>query len=433
MTFDEWKIYLSAFVAEHADIPDPSEDTIRRVLIELHRIACRAPNAVLDAYRGLTEQDLERETEVRVDSIFGGKYWWQLPVGTNEKSWMLAVGAQIRALDRVLFLSVAHLGPPSDSYDWHCASAKAFIVPRKRLRQASAAKLNSQSFSRRGLLHHRILPQEVNGYEVRLIHHDTISYSQPSEVTIMGAALFSNLKLETTSCQKEGFIVRRITSDNPEATVALQIEKAIEDGCFGVVWPELTIPPALRNLISKILSDRALGIDRRPAPQVIIAGTWHEKKDGGFVNLAKVIDGYGSTKLVYEKALPFLDRELGNEYIQPGKTLPLLVTDDLIIAFAICRDYCDLSPNLPYPELDVDLVLVPSMGNEATMEGHQVTAKRIRVLYDARTFVVQQAEPQVAGELGLVLPMPDDPAASKPGELRQFDVWGSYAGRRDPI
>jgi predicted amidohydrolase len=161
---------------------------------------------------------------------------------------------------------------------------------------------------------------------------------------------------------------------------------------------------------------------------LIVGGTWHEENDGKVANVATIFDGYGAIKLTYKKMLPFIDEEMKAESIELGKKLPVLVTDDQLVTVAICKDFCDLSLSLPYLELDVDLVLVPSMGNEATMKGHQNTAKRMRVLYGARTFIVQQVYPkeQTYEALGLVLPVPNDPAAAQPEELRQLGIWGSY-------
>jgi hypothetical protein len=242
----------------------------------------------------------------------------------------------------------------------------------------------------------------------------------------VGAALFANLAIRTEGDASDGFVIAEVTCDDPEGTVALQVEASIDDGCFGVIWPELTVPPTLRKYIADLLKERALDADPKPAPDVLVAGTWHENQDGKVTNLATVFDGYGETKLVYQKLIPFSTNELGSEKITRGTQLPILVTDSHLIAFAICRDYCDLGLKLPYPELDVDFVFVPSMGDEKTMSGHQVTAKRIQVLYGARTFVVQQASAPVASELGLVLPLPDDPEATNPADLRQFEVWHSY-------
>jgi hypothetical protein len=429
MNFADWRAKALMATEAHASISELSELVVRETLVELHRLVCDAPTSVIDTYREVQEEELLRATDEAVDKLSEGDFSW-LPADINdERDWIWTLGVQVRTLDTALLTLVkSDHGPPSDPNMSYSLGSSAFVIPRKHLREPSVTKRNGQTYSRRGLLHHRILPKEINGYEVYLVWNDTIAWSSETSTkpVTVGAALFANLVVRSERDASNGFIITDVTCDDPEGTVANQVEASLADRCFGVIWPELSVPPTLRKRIAGLLRERALNADPRPAPQVLVAGTWHEKRDGRVSNLATVFDGYGGTRLVYQKLIPFVDRVLGPERIMRGTRLPILVSDTHLIAFAICRDYCDLGLKLPYPELDVDLAFVPSMGDESTMAGHQVTAKRIRVLYSAHTFVVQQATLPVAAELGLVLPLPDDPEASKPADLRQFEVWDSY-------
>lgn len=433
MIFAEWRKEAVKLAREHSELTELSEEVVRETLLQLHRLVGAAPNSVIDSYRQVQEDELIRSSGEALDRLSAGDFSWPRHDSRNEYDWIWPLAVQIRALDSALLTLVkSDYGPPADPNESYSSSRSgSFVIPRKHLRQPSAAKRNGQSFSRRGLLHHRILPRELRGYEIYLIWNDTISHDTDSLSIIAGAALFKNLKIKTASDASNGFIVVDVSCDDAEGTVEHQIEQSLSDRCFSVVWPELVVPPGLRKYISELLKARALDADPRPAPQILVAGTWHEDQGGAIINQATVLDGYGDTKLTFQKLIPFMDRELGIERVKRGTRLPILLTDTHLIAFAVCRDYCDLSLSLPYQELDVDLVLVPSMGNEKTMEGHQATAKAMRVLYDARAFVVQQANPPVAGEVGLVLPLPDDPTAQKPQELRQFTVWQSYRSQHN--
>jgi len=431
MTFDEWLMQASTLSGAHSNLAGLTESTVSRALIQLHRLICSAPTSLHVAYKRVPEALLMREAERREGRIVNGDYGWTLPPSRSEEDCALAVGSQIRALDRILLTTAkSHLGPPSDPMEWLCSEERVFVVPRKHPRQPVAAKRDGQAYSRRGLLCHRLIPREAHGYEVDLVQHGTIPpVAGPlAGVAPLGAALFSGLNLKIEKSRK-GFVVTDAVCHDSSGTVVGQIEAAIAEGCFGIVWPELTVPPQLRGVIADALRGRALETDDRPAPQVVVAGTWHETSRRKVKNVATIFDGYGNITLRYEKFIPYEDKNLGVEKIVPGNKIPVLVTDDQLIAFAICKDFCDLSVNLPYPELDVDLVIVPSMGGDTTMTGHQDTAKKIRVRYGAHTFVVQQADSGHAeGErLGYVLPLLDDPMALKPSDLQQFVTWKSYS------
>jgi hypothetical protein len=91
------------------------------------------------------------------------------------------------------------------------------------------------------------------------------------------------------------------------------------------------------------------------------------------------------------------------EDVESGRTLNVLVTDDALIAFGLCRDFCERGTRNPYKELDVDLFLISSCGNPTTMRGHIDTAQTVRDRYRAASFVVQQRYPSCPGIVGYVL------------------------------
>ena len=245
----------------------------------------------------------------------------------------------------------------------------------------------------------------------------------------MGAALFPGLRLEFRHVEG-GFVVTEATCEGATETVARQLESAFAEGCLAVVWPELTVTPALLALIRETLVGRILSADPRMALHLVVAGSWHVEEGDKVWNVATVLDGYGDEKLGYRKVLAYQDRKLGREAIETALEVPVLVTDDHLVGFGICKDFCDLGVPLAYRELDVDLVLVPSMGNPVTMDGHRSTAKGMRTTFGTRVFVVQQADPDLpaAEQPGWVLPFPDDPTGGPVTELLQSGDWQSYEG-----
>ena len=60
------------------------------------------------------------------------------------------------------------------------------------------------------------------------------------------------------------------------------------------------------------------------------------------------------------------------EGIEPSNRILVVVSPTITIAIAICLDFCEVvRERNPYDELDVDLVLVASMGGPTTLEGHK--------------------------------------------------------------
>ncbi|WP_264048548.1 carbon-nitrogen hydrolase family protein [Methylobacterium flocculans] len=428
MTPADWIESASALAARHRDLTDLSAATCRKALLDVDRLFRQAPTPMREAYSQVPERALVAAGRLRADAVTSGDYAWTLPVDADLRSWALAAGAQARALDEVLFRTApSHFGPV-DPEEWLCAASGAYAIPRSRVRE-SERRREGHRFTRRGILHHRVLPEILEaGYRVKLVRHDTTASPAGEQVT-MGAALFPGLKLAIRSADG-GFVVTDAICDGAADTVARQIEAAYAGGCFAAMWPELTVTPALLALIRDTLGLRILTADPRSALQMVVAGSWHTEEDGKVWNVATVLDGYGAEALTYRKVLPYRDGKIGTEAIGMPAEVPVLVTDDHLFGFGICKDFCDLGVTLAYKDLDVDLVLVPSMGNPATMEGHRSTAKGMRVTFGTRAFVVQQADPDgpTAEQPGWVLPFPEDPTGKPVAELRQGGDWQVYTG-----
>jgi len=128
---------------------------------------------------------------------------------------------------------------------------------------------------------------------------------------------------------------------------------------------------------------------------LVIAGSWHDQENGIYFNIATAYDGFGTELARHRKIFRYFDNKSGKaEGVGLGKSLTLLVFDDLMVALGICRDFCeriDPNPN-PFAGLDADLFLIPSMGNKTTMKGHMETAREIALKYRASAFVAQQSE-----------------------------------------
>jgi predicted amidohydrolase len=187
-------------------------------------------------------------------------------------------------------------------------------------------------------------------------------------------------------------------------TIETAIENSHFDDCFVTVFPELVIDPVSLLEIERQLVEKPFLKGRNPVPPtLIVAGSWHEKHSDGFRNAAHVFDGSGDRVASYSKRLSYGGGRVARERIEPGSDFPILVTRDGLVAFAICLDFCDRQFDGVYGTLDVDFLLVPSCGDEKTMESHLQNASRSDTRYSTATFVVQQAYPKKPRSNGYVL------------------------------
>lgn len=106
-------------------------------------------------------------------------------------------------------------------------------------------------------------------------------------------------------------------------------------------------------------------------------------------NRAPLLDGAGRRLEWFSKIARYADKKLGYEDVTSGEELVVVVTEDCIATVGICKDFSDLQNN-PWAELPVDVVLIASMGEDVTMDGHLTRAADLSKGHDRRTLVVQQ-------------------------------------------
>jgi hypothetical protein len=388
----------SAVQAGHGLQPE-----IERVLLaELHALVCAAPLPLLDEFRHCTEEALAACVEPCIDALWEERYDWAPEEGDDAAAWLMAAIVQLRALDQALAqgLSDAGLGPRLDPRQWAVPQHRAYVVPRSPWRLDGSVPKQGEPYSRRGLRHHAVLPMEVGGLRVRPIHLP--SGPLPGGRLALGAALFRAPELRLHAVEGgphgRGFLAEAFAAADMEATIERQATAAFADGCFAAVWPELTMPPEARQTLSRHLALEALrqGPDR--PLRLVVAGSWHEpREEGGWSNLARILGRTGEVLCSYAKFAAFHDAAWGEEAIVRGEELPVAVTGDLLVGFAICKDFCDRAVASPFAELPVDLMLVPSMGHASTLAGHLAKAEELRLRTGTIVFVVQQL-PETAAD-----------------------------------
>jgi predicted amidohydrolase len=229
---------------------------------------------------------------------------------------------------------------------------------------------------------------------------------------------------------KTKFFVRGVSIPNGQALIADACRAAHVDACLSTVFPELMIDPQSSRFIQSQLAEKPWLADGEipQAPGFVVAGSWHEIEDAKRYNIATVFDGHGDEILRHKKRMPYTDPEGRAEDIRHGTELAILVLENALFGFGICLDFCNRCYHTSYGWLDVDFVIVPSCGNEATMDGHIRTAKDLHNERNTRSFVVQQAFPPLQQAAGYVLNPDGNPAAWTAGGLLIARPWSVFRG-----
>jgi predicted amidohydrolase len=292
--------------------------------------------------------------------------------------------------------------------DWRPPGYGCFVVPVRRDFRLG----NGRPAQRRAFRNHAVIPDRIGSLAVSLyLHPDAALEDVDVDPTgwTFGSAIFPDLAVVPVALTGDTFrlVEARIAGDE-QSIVHDQIAQAREAGCDVLVWPELTIPEERLVLLKKSLSEAPLLGHRIP---LVVAGSWHVRAEGVsdvlerkpredwkdepgaaealFVNRSEVLLGDGEALLSYDKRRRFPFGEL-DEGIETGAALPVIVMEDRLIGVAICRDNCDDNARETYRDLPLDLVLVPSMGAESTVEAHERHAKAQRSRQGTLTLVVQQ-------------------------------------------
>lgn len=375
-------------------------------------VALKAP------FEGMSETDLHERAVGWADAITDGKAKWQLDKSSTE--YLLSLFSLVRALD-----DLCHAFPRArvnDPSNWFEPQSQSYVVPRYRSRDKFFPR--GQGVRRRLLRHHRIVPAKLAGRDVEFVSFAQGSFDDDARPTTLGAAMFKDLEL-SPPLSGNSFIIEKITGNDLLATIDAQIAAAVEERCLALAWPELSVDVEHRHHIRKRLQDIA-GRGSATMPQIVVAGSSHEMFDGKWYNRTMVYDGYGDRSHPYCKISPYYRLEDGcAEGIEPGATIPIFVTDHYVVGVAICRDLVDFNRTEDLEALEIDLLIVPSMGGISTLDSHEAAAMKLKAANDTRVFVVQtndrvkQTEPS-----GWVLAAPKKPIGAR---KNQDSTWVSYA------
>lgn len=379
--------------------------SIRRLLAAYHALIAACPANDLQFFDQLDEATLaDRSQNLTAFPESREK----LSCADDVETAMLKLALVLRMLDTLLAEQAegAVLRPEDE---WCVEEHDCYVVPVAHFGSNQDRARTGQSFSRRGLIKHRVIHRRVADVDVRLtIHRDFASAADRSVARSLtfGAAVFPKFRFKHQKLPKNRFLLEEVECESGiEVAITTQMTAFRQSGCDIVAWPELTIDEDAREHIASLLEPSA---DSKRNPNVVVAGSWHLRDKDKIYNESIVYDGRGEFILRYDKMRIFRYEGM-HEAIEPGGSVEVLVWDDKVLAFAICKDFCDRAKALPIASLDVDLAIVPSMGELKTLESHAVAANDMKILFGARTFVVQQTVPLGKLADGYVMALPSEP------------------------
>lgn len=425
MTEAEWKAAALALPGELAKVDrNDGDGGLAEAIFLVWRSLAFAPSPVKQLYSLIPESDilaLAESCDVHLPN-FG----LAVSGALSDAELVGQLGGCLRALEQEF--AALHLGSQrSNPNDWKVGNDAAHFIPMGRLgwRQPNRPEEDRRPFDQRGLLQVRLIPTVVDGATVRLVRPDGLA--SPSFKNF-GAVLFPGATFKIDD-KPTTFLVDAVELPNGNDIIAKACEAAHKEGCRATVFPELTIDLASRDFIKGQLKKKPWlkgeGVPR--APHFVVAGSWHEiDEDGRRYNVATVFDGHGDKVLTHRKRLIYKDHEGRAEDILHGSEFVILILGDALYAFGICLDFCHRCFDTPYGELDVDFVIVPSCGDVKTMKNHIQTATDLHHSRKTRTFVVQQAHPEIPPAAGFVLKPDGNPGNRTANQLKVAKSWTIY-------
>lgn len=420
LTRPAWLAKVDQVTTELVVDPDDIE-TWRYALVRVWTLLPLAPVTVQGAYGNLPEADIAAAADAAYasDGVAPGPLVLT-DVATDDArltrlaGWLRAAERKIADMDEG-----QRAGDPNE--DWlHEIEGEGFYLiplPRSAWRPPYGPGDPPRPFTRRAILRFRILPAVIGGLAVRFTDGRRPGRERPG--LSYGASLFAGFDVLSQDEHDEKHFLALEAVGPTRESVRDDIVAAARHGCSAHVFPELTLMPEMRDVVARTLA-RAEWTDSgegATGPDLVVAGSWHERHSDGVWNEAVVFDSVGNELLRFRKLFRFRDEKGRYEKIGLGQTLEVLVTRRGLYGFGVCLDFCQRATPV-LTDLDVDWMMVPSCGDWRTMRDHLSAANELQVRFDTRSFVVQQVYPKRKdGGLGYVLPAP-----SRVGELREREL-----------
>lgn len=393
---------------------DPQDvQALRDAVALLYEAAAGTFEPLLQEFEAFSEAELAQGSDARAAQVARGDI--AVASGADSLAALLDASRLLRALEANLAefgrYVEGDLGEDLEAA-WRTSDGRHYVVPRV----TPLAAADGRPFLRRALRHHRVIPTTIDGFTVRL-HRSPLAacasaaaQERAESGRRYAAALFPGLKV-TLGFPGDGlFTVDGLEGFDATSLIGAHLDEASRERCSAIVWGELTMPATSMAGLQQLLAERAL--DGGLALRYLVAGSWHRPVAGRMRNVAPVLDGLGEPLFEVFKWAKFkIDGK--REAIEPGDEVHVLIDEDELVVFAICRDFLQETSEVPYRNLNVDVAIVPSMTPRVpdpdTMQGHAATAQTMRIRFGTRTLVVAQPAFPADGPVGEILAFPAKP------------------------
>jgi len=387
-----------------------------QAILSVWKTLRKAPSTLQQLYGEWPESKLLELAESAMAKLNKPAFGFELSSG-DPNDVFKSLAALLRALE-MEHAAFDHASLPTDPKSWivKLDGERFYLVPVGRVRWEPEPPPDKdfRPFLQRGLLSFRVIPLSIDGAKVTLSRvNRLVNWTVPR---FFGGALLPDVEFSRDNSQPGTFIITKVKCEKRSETILYALKETFLSHCVATVFPELTIDEAACAQIVNLLKTKPWeeepdGTARKPqTPALVVAGSWHRSVKGGHANIAPVFDGDGNPLFEHHKRMKFKPKPNPKskdrlvERIVPGQELHVAVLDRCLVAVAICLDFADLKhQGKIYNGLDVDLVLVPSCGNDKTMRGHLDTARSFEIQRKSRAFVVQQAYPPFPEGIGFVL------------------------------
>lgn len=240
-----------------------------------------------------------------------------------------------------------------------------------------------------------------------------------NEQTLSGSTLSCHAKGYPTDCRYSVAIERPSASLPHERfafpkleegaekrlEVAVSVESSVgQETCSITLFPELSIDTETADAIRKHYRNTSTkeGRKDRTRLNLLCAGSFHrESRLRDYSNHAELIDLANGQVILHQDKL----RAFKATFLEPpkdegivfGRSVQILLSPVGLIAILICRDFGDEAARI-FLELDVDVVLVPSMGDAATFSAMEKAAKEFCRSYCGVVICAIQSPPDAEGK-----------------------------------
>lgn len=231
---------------------------------------------------------------------------------------------------------------------------------------------------------HGVIPQFVKGTEIKIetlesttadrlaehvsVDHLRIHYSHFADT--------SRLESAYKAPSATGLLYSGIDKEEErKAKIIASLDEALHKGAHIVVFPELTVTPALHRCIVDWL---AANEAEAHTISWIVAGSFHEPCTDNpkkWMNRSYSFGYYGNEIHKHTKITKYGEAKSGYEDIKTWRDVWLVETPIGLFATPICLDYCNADNKSPaagtFSNLFVDLFLVPAMDEKDSAHKRQ--------------------------------------------------------------